>query len=65
MVLKLAEDLIANPVLTASKIDGAYQVTYPPAAAAASKLVKLGVLREVTGRFFFHNGGRSYRYTHN
>lgn len=50
VVLKLAEDLIANPVLTVNRIASDYQVTYPPAASAVAKLVKLGVLREVTGR---------------
>ena len=50
VVLKLAEGLIANPVLTVNRIASDYQVTYPPAASAVAKLVKLGVLREVTGR---------------
>lgn len=50
LVLKLPDELIANPVLTVSRIASAYQVTYPPASSAVAKLVKLGVLREVTGK---------------
>ena len=50
VVLKLADELIANPVLTVNRIASAYQVTYPPANSAVAKLVKLGVLREITGK---------------
>ena len=50
LVLKLPDELIANPVLTVNRIASNYKVTYPPASSAVAKLVKLGVLREVTGK---------------
>ena len=50
LVLKLPDELIANPVLTVNRIANAFHVTYPPASSAVAKLVKLGVLKEVTGK---------------
>jgi Fic family protein len=50
VVLKLADYLIGNPVLSVKRIAEEYRVTYPPASSAVNKLVKLGVLREITGR---------------
>jgi Fic family protein len=50
VVLNLAEDLLATPVLTANRIAETYKVTYPLASSAVRKLVKMGVLKEMTGK---------------
>lgn len=50
VVLNLAEDLLATPVLTINRIAEQYKVTYPPASSAVRKLVEMGVLREMTGK---------------
>lgn len=49
VVVQLAEGLIAGPVLTAKNVSKMYGVTPPPAISAIQKLMRLGVLREVTG----------------
>ncbi|MDQ1698176.1 MAG: hypothetical protein QOG34_39 [Frankiaceae bacterium] len=50
MVLDLAGNLIGYPVLDVQDAVRLHGVTYPAANAAIAKLVKLGILREVTGR---------------
>lgn len=50
VVLRLADGLITNPVLTPKQVASAYNVTAPPAISAIQKLVDLKVLREVTGK---------------
>lgn len=49
VVLDLAGDLIGFPRITVTKAAERYGVTYPPANNAISKLVSLGILREITG----------------
>jgi ribosomal protein S25 len=46
----MANDLIGYPVITVPMMAKNYEVTYPAANAAVSKLVEVGVLREATGR---------------
>jgi Fic family protein len=50
MVVRLAEDLIDWPVVTATWASDAYGVTFPAANSAIERLVNLGVLTEMTGR---------------
>ncbi|MFZ0118102.1 MAG: Fic/DOC family N-terminal domain-containing protein [Pseudonocardiaceae bacterium] len=49
VVLDLAGDLIGFPRITVTRAAQQYGVTYPPANNAVSKLVSLGILREITG----------------
>jgi Fic family protein len=49
VVLDLAGDLIGFPRITVTRAAEQYDVTYPAANNAVSKLVSLGVLREITG----------------
>lgn len=49
---RIAEDLIGQPVVTSTYAAKRYGVTYPAANNAVAKLVKLGVLHEVTGRAY-------------
>ena len=50
VVLRMADDLIGYPVITVPMMAKNYEVTYPAANAAVSKLVEVDVLREATGR---------------
>lgn len=49
VVLDLAGDLIGFPRITVKRAAEVYGVTYPTANNAISKLVNLGILREITG----------------
>lgn len=49
VVLELAGDLIGYPRISASRAAKVYGVSYPSANNAIARLVKLGILREVTG----------------
>ena len=46
----LAEDLIANPVVTPTSVKDRYSVSYPAANNAVARLTEAGLLREITGR---------------
>lgn len=52
VVLEIVEDLIGYPVITPSLAATLHNVTYPPANAAIQRLVKLGLLVEVTGKSY-------------
>lgn len=56
VVLDIVEDLIGWPVITPSQAASLHNVTYPPANAAIQRLVRLGFLKEMTGRSY----GRLY-----
>jgi Fic family protein len=56
VVLDIVEDLIGYPIITPSQAASLHNVTYPPANAAIQRLVRLGLLREMTGRSY----GRVY-----
>jgi Fic family protein len=49
VVLDLAGDLIGFPRITVTSAADQYRVTYPAANNAVSRLVSLGILREITG----------------
>lgn len=49
MVLDLASDLIGYPRLSVSRVAEIYEVSRPAANTAVSRLVSLGILREITG----------------
>jgi Fic family protein len=49
VVLEIAEDLLGYPILTVSKAAQLHNVTYPPAKAAIERLLRLKILREMTG----------------
>ncbi|MBV9011173.1 MAG: hypothetical protein JO272_03840 [Pseudonocardiales bacterium] len=49
VVLNLAGDLVGFPRITTKRAAEVYGVTYPTANSAISKLVNLGILREITG----------------
>jgi Fic family protein len=52
MVLDLAGNLIGYPVLDVGDAVRLHSVTYPAANAAIARLVKLSILREVTGKSY-------------
>lgn len=52
VVMEIVEDLIGYPVITPSQAASLHQVTYPPAAKAIERLVRLGILKEITGRTY-------------
>jgi len=54
--LDVVEDLIGYPVITVTQAARLHDVSYPTANSAIQRLVKVGILREVTGR----NYGRVY-----
>ena len=49
---RIAEDIIAYPVITPTAAASRYGVTYPAANNAVARLVELGVLLEATGRTY-------------
>jgi Fic family protein len=49
VVLDLASDLIGYPRISSSQAAELYGVSYPAANGAISRLVEMGVLREITG----------------
>ncbi|MCV7385700.1 Fic family protein [Mycolicibacter longobardus] len=57
MVLQLASDLIGFPYISAGEAAELYGVAYPTANNAIARLVKLGILEEITGREY----GRIFR----
>jgi Fic family protein len=48
--MQIAEDLVGQPVITATWAAKRHDVTYPTANSAIKRLVSLGILDEVTGR---------------
>jgi Fic family protein len=56
VVMEIVEDLIGYPVITPTEAASLHNVTYPPANNAISRMVRLGILQEATGR----NYGRIY-----
>jgi len=46
----LATDLVANPVVTPTIVAAKYDVSYPAASNAVTRLVDAGLLHEITGR---------------
>lgn len=50
LAVDIAADLIERPVLTVSGAKARYDVSFPTANNAIAKLVKLGLLSEITGR---------------
>lgn len=50
VALAIAEDLLAQPVVSATWAARVYEVSYPSANSAMARLEGLGILREVTGR---------------
>ena len=52
VALRIAEDLISSPYVTASSAAGAYGVSWEAANSAIARLVSLGVLEEMTGRSY-------------
>ncbi len=56
VVLEIVEDLIGYPLITISEAAALHNVTYPPAKQAVERLVRLGILREITGKSY----GRLY-----
>ncbi len=56
VALDIVNDLLEYPVITVTQAASKHNVTFPPANAAIQRMVKLGILREVTGRTY----GRVY-----
>ena len=52
VVLEIIDDLMGYPVITPTQAARLHGVTYPPAAKAIERLVRLGVLHEITGRSY-------------
>ncbi len=50
VALRIAEDLIATPIVTPARASERYSVSFQAANAAVADLVSRGVLREITGR---------------
>jgi Fic family protein len=48
-ILDLASDLIGYPRISVRQTARLYQITYPAANSIVSRLVELGILREITG----------------
>jgi Fic family protein len=57
VAFNIADELIGQPVLTATWAARRHDVTYPAANAAIGRLVRLGLLQEATGRTY----GRIFR----
>ncbi len=49
MILDLAGDLIGYPRISVSQTADLYDVSYPAANAVITRLVGMGILREITG----------------
>lgn len=56
VVLDIVDDLIKNPLITVALAAKNHAVTWPPANNAIQRMVKLGLLTELTGRSY----GRVY-----
>lgn len=50
IIFQMAEGLLGSPVLTIQMLATEHSVSYPTASSVVSKFVKMGILREVTGR---------------
>ncbi|MGA8297586.1 MAG: hypothetical protein WB770_11135, partial [Acidimicrobiales bacterium] len=57
VAVDLAGDLIGYPILAVSDVVGLYGVSYPTANTAVDRLVRMGLLREITGGHY----GRIFR----
>jgi Fic family protein len=56
VVLDIVDDLLEYPVITITEAASKHHVTYPPANSAIQRMVRLGILTEITGRSY----GRAY-----
>jgi Fic family protein len=52
VVVALAEDLVASPIVTAAFVVQKYAVSKPTAKSALDRLVEVGVLTELTGKTY-------------
>jgi Fic family protein len=50
IIFQMAEGLIGSPVVTIQRLADEHSVSYPTASSVVRKFIKMGILREVTGR---------------
>ena len=52
MITEMPETILATPYMTIQRIADKHQVSFPAASSAITKLVELGLLREITGKSY-------------